>query len=174
MTKRKHMAKNKAAYYYFKRRLAGGQPYDIRVTASPINTILNPIFTEMTDRQREFYLAHPGASVMEVWHCEIVPPYVPPEPDVIEYAAQKVKELKKACYAAVSTTSLMVAMALDKTGNITADSHYSITEARQVLAEFRSQSKHAMQVYDTYKPQIESASTTEEIDTLYEQATGAL
>ena len=91
-------------------------------------------------------------------------------PDVAEYAAEKVKELKDACYGSVSVTSLEFAMAIDKVENITADSYYSLTEARQVVSDFRSQSKHAMQVLDTYKPQIQAAATIEEIDEIYQQA----
>lgn len=168
------MAKRENTYYYFKLRINGGQPYDIRVTTSHINTIFNRIFVEMTDEQREFYLEHPTATVMEVWNCEIVPPYVPPTPDVSEYAAQKVKELKEACYAAVSVTDLEFAMAMDKVNNPTASSYYTISQARDVLASFRAQSKKAMTVYDTYKPQIEAASTIEEVDTIYNQAIEAL
>ena len=65
-------------------------------------------------------------------------------------------------------------MALDKTQNITADSYYSITEARKVLSNFRSQSKHAMQTFDTYRQQILAASTIDAVDTLYNQAIEAL
>ncbi|MBR4536218.1 MAG: hypothetical protein IKO62_06120 [Bacteroidales bacterium] len=155
-------------YYYFK--LRNGEPYQIKVELFPINTIIMRNFVEMTAEQREFYLANPTATVMEVWNCEITPPYVPPTPDVQDYAAQKVKELKDACYASVSVSDLEFSMAIDKTENITADSYYSLVDARQVVSDFRAQSKKAMTVYDTYKPQIEAASTIEAIDTLYNTA----
>lgn len=124
----------------------------------------------MTTEQQAFYLENPTATVMEVWNCELTPPYVPPTPDVAEYAAQKVKELKEACYASITVTSLEFAMAIDKVENITASSYYDITTARQVLTDFRTQSKKAMQVYDTYSPQILAASTNDEVDALYNQA----
>ena len=127
-------------------------------------------FEELTTEQREFYLANPNATVQEVVNCQLAPPYVPPTPDVQEYAAQKVKELKDACYASVSVSDLEFAMAIDKTENITADSYYSLVEAQRVVSTFRSQSKKAMTVYDTYKPQIEAESTIEAIDTLYNTA----
>lgn len=155
-------------YYYFK--LRNGNPYAIKVSLVPINTTINRSYVEMTEEQKAFYLENPTATVMEVWNCQLTPPYVPPTPDVQEYAQQKVKDLKDACYGSVSVTSLEFAMAIDKVENITADSFYSLTEARQVVSDFRSQSKHAMQVYDTYKQQIESAQTIEAVDEIYQQA----
>ena len=155
-------------YYYFKMR--NGNPYAIKVSLVSINTTINRSYVEMTEEQQAFYLEHPTATVMEVWNCTLTPPYVPPTPDVAEYAAEKVKELKDACYGSVSVTSLEFAMAIDKVENITADSYYSLTEARQVVSDFRSQSKHAMQVLGTYKPQIESAQTIDAVDTIYQQA----
>ena len=127
-------------------------------------------FKQMTDEQKTFYLEHPTATVMEVWDCQLTPPYVPPTPDVAEYAQENVKELEAACYGSVSVTSLEYAMAMDKTQNITADSYYTLQQATQVIKDFRSQSKHAMQVLNTYKTQIEEAQTTEAIDTIYQQA----
>ncbi|MBQ5657838.1 MAG: hypothetical protein IIV14_10440 [Bacteroidaceae bacterium] len=155
-------------YYYFK--LRNGNPYTIKVSLVPINTIINRSYVEMTEEQKAFYLEHPTATVMEVWNCEITPPYVPPTPDVQEYAQEKLKEMKDACYSSISVSTLEFAMAIDKVENITADSYYSLTEARHVVSDFRSQSKHAMQVYDTYKPQIESAQTIDAVDEIYQQA----
>lgn len=155
-------------YYYFKMR--NGSPYDIKVSVIHINTTINRLYQEMTNEQKEFYLEHPTASVMEVWNCELTPPYVPPTPDVSEYAEQKVRELKEACYASVTVTDLEFAMAIDKVNNLTADSYYTALQANNVLKNFRSQSKKAMQVFDTYRPRIEAASTIEAIDALYNQA----
>lgn len=159
-------------YYYFK--LRNGNPYQIKVELFPINTIIMRNFVEMTAEQREFYLANSTATVMEVWNCEITPPYVPPTPDVQDYAAQKVKELKDACYASLTITSLEYAAAEDKVNNVLADSFYSLTEANRVLADFRTQSKKALTIISTYAPQIEAASTIEAIDTLYNTAIGQL
>lgn len=162
------MAKKTTLYYYF--RVRNGAPYAIKVSLVPINTTINRSYVAMTDEQKTFYLEHPTATVNEVWNCEITPPYVPPTPDVEEYAAEKVKELKDACYGSVSVTSLEYAMAMDKTQNITADSYYTLQQATQVIKDFRSQSKHAMQVLNTYKPQIEESQTIEAIDEIYQQA----
>jgi len=155
-------------YYYFKMRL--GKPYEIKVTAVHVNTILNRIYQEMTTEQREFYLEHPDATVMEVWDCELVPPYVPPTPDVQEYAAEKVKELKEVCYLSVTVTTLEFAVAIDKVENPTASCYYGLAEAQRVVSDFRTQSKKAMTVYVTYKPRIEAASSVEAIDEVYNQA----
>lgn len=155
-------------YYYFK--LRNGNPYAIKVSIVTINTTINRSYVAMTEEQKAFYLEHPTATVIEVWDCQLTPPYVPPTPDVQEYAQEKLKELKDACYSSISVSTLEFAMAIDKVENITADSYYSLTEARQVVSDFRSQSKHAMQVYDTYKPQIESAQTIEAVDEIYQQA----
>lgn len=163
---------NEQQYYYFKMRLR--EPYEIKVTAVNVNTVINFIYKEMTAEQREFYLANPGATVMEVWNCELVPPYVPPTPDVQEYAAEKVKELKEVCYLSVTVTSLEYAAAEDKVNNVLADSYYSISEANAKLTSFRTQSKKALQVINTYTPQILAASTIKAVDTLYNQAVEAL
>ena len=103
---------NEQQYYYFKMR--SGKPYEIKVTAVHINLLINLIYQEMTTEQREFYLEHPDATVMEVWNCELVPPYVPPTPDVQEYAAEKAKELKEVCYGSVTVASLEYAIAEDR------------------------------------------------------------
>lgn len=163
---------NEQQYYYFKMRL--GKPYEIKATPIHINTVINRIYVEMTQEQQAFYLENPTATVQEVWDCELVPPYVPPTPDVAEYAAQKVKELKEACYNAVTVTTLEFAMAIDKVENPTASCYYSITEARNVVSTFRSQSKTAMEVFDTYRPQIEAAASVEAVDELFDQAIAAL
>ena len=156
-------------YYYFKMR--NGNPYAIKVSLVPINTTINRSYVEMTEEQKAFYLEHPTATVMEVWDCQLTPPYVPPTPDVAEYAQEKLKELKDACYGSVSVTTLEFAMAIDKIENPASTAcYYNLTKAIQVRDDFRSQSKHAMQVLDTYKPQIESAQTIEAVDEIYQQA----
>ena len=159
-------------YYYF--RLHNGAEYAVKVTAIRINTAIMTMYRELTDEQREFYIANPTASIHEIVQAHLDPPYVPPTLDVREYAEQKVKELKNACYASVTVTDLEFAMAIDKAENIAADSYYSFPEAQSIVFAFRSQCKHAMQTFDTYRPQILSASTIEAVDTLYNQAIEAL
>lgn len=163
-------------YYYFK--LRNGNPYAIKVSLVPINTTINRSYVEMTDEQKAFYLEHPTATVNEVWNCEITPPYVPPAPDVAEYAADKVKELKDACYGSISVTSLEYAMAnacLAGTSILySGNKYYTTNEAKAVMKRFMDESCHAIQVLNTYKTQIEAAQTTKAIDEIYQQAMEAL
>ena len=155
--------------------MRNGNPYAIKVSLVPINTTINRSYVEMTEEQKAFYLEHPTATVMEVWDCQLTPPYVPPTPDVAEYAQEKLKELKDACYSSVSVTTLEFAMAIDKIENPASTAcYYNLTKAIQVRDDFRSQSKHAMQVLNTYKTQIESAQTIEAVDEIYQQAMEAL
>lgn len=167
------MAKG-VTYYYFRVRrpsITEIVPYGIKESAVYIDDNIMLNFKRMTEEQKAFYLENPTATVNEVWNCEITPPYVPPTPDVAEYAQEKVKELKDACYGSVSVTTLEFAMAIDKIENPASTAcYYNLTKAIQVRDDFRSQSKHAMQVIDSYKQQIESAQTIEAVDTIYQQA----
>lgn len=154
--------------------MRNGNPYAIKISLVPINTTINRSYVTMTDEQLNFYLGNPTATVMEVWNCEITPPYVPPTPDVQEYAQEKVKELKDACNGSISVTSLEYAMAnacLAGTSILySGDKYYTTNEAKAVMKRFMDESCHAMQVLNTYKPQIESAQTIEAVDTVYQQA----
>lgn len=169
------MALNNERYYYFK--LRDDVEYTIKVVIFPINmnlTLNQKLYRELTTEQKEFYLANPTSSVQEVVNCLLTPTNEPTTPDVQDYAAQKVKELKDACYASVKISTLEYAAAEDKVNNITADSYYSLIQANQVLNDFRTQSKKALTVKNTYTPQIEAASTIEAIDTIYNTAISQL
>lgn len=163
-------------YYFFK--LRNGVEYEIKVTVIHINTTINRNYRELTDEQREFYLANPTATVQEVVNCQLTPPYVPPTPDVQEYIEQKLKELKDTCYNSVSVTSLEYAMAnavLAGTSlTYTGEKYYSTNDAKAFMKRFMDESYHAMTVYDTYAPQIEIAASVDAVDTLYNQAIAAL
>lgn len=163
-------------YYYFK--LRSGNPYQIKVELFPINTTIMRNFVEMTTDQKAFYLEHPTASVQEVWDCHITPPPTPPEPDVQEYAAQKVKELKDACYGAITIDELQYAMAnavLAGTAvTYKGKRHYTTLQAIAIMEQFMDESDKVSTIYETYKPQIEAASTIKEVDTIYNQAIESL
>ena len=167
------MAKD-TKYYYFRINLAG-QPYAVKVSVIPIDTAIMRNFSAMSDEQVAFYLAHPDASIAEIVACELVPPYVPPTPELSDYIERKVAELKDACYGSVTVTSLEYAMAIDKIENPASTAcYYNLTKAIQVRDDFRSQSKHAMQVLDTYKSRIESAQSVEAVDSIYDESIGSL
>lgn len=159
-------------YYYFK--LRNGVEYEIKVTIIHINTTINRNYRELTDEQREFYITNPTATVREVVKCQLTPPYVPPTPNVQDYINAKLKDLKDACYASVSVTTLEYAMAnavLAGTSlTYTGEKYYSTNDAKAVMKRFMDESYHAMTVYDTYSAQIEAASSIEAVDTLYNQA----
>lgn len=159
-------------YYYFKKR--ANVIVDIVSFDHQINLLLNKWYQPLTQEQVDFYLQNPSASIQEVINCQLTPPYVPPTPDVQEYASMRIQELKDACYASVTVTSLEYAVAEDKVNNVLADSYYSLTEANRVLSDFRTQSKKALTVISTYTPRIEAASTIEEVNTIYNQAIEAL
>ncbi|MBQ3734354.1 MAG: hypothetical protein II859_10375 [Bacteroidales bacterium] len=159
-------------YYYFKMRI--GKPYEIKATPIHINTVINRIYVEMTAAQQAFYLENPTATVQEVWNCALTPPYTPPAPDVAEYAARKVEELREACHSAVGVTTLEFAMAIDKVENPTASCYYGLADAQRVVSAFRAQSKAAMAVLDTYRPQIEAAASVAAVDALLAAARAAL
>ena len=168
------MAKN--TYYYFK--LRNGVEYEIKVTSIEINTNIMRMYRELTQEQREFYLENPTATVQEVVNCQLTPPYVPPTPELQGYIEQKLKELKDACYATVSVTSLEYAMAnavLAGTSlTYTGERFYSTNDAKAVMKQFMDESYHAMTVYSTYEPQIEVAASVEAVDTFYNQAISSL
>lgn len=163
-------------YYYFKMR--NGSPYQIKESLIHINTAINRIYVEMTDEQKAFYLEHPNASVQEVWNCELTPPYVPPEPSVQEYAAQKVKELKDACYGAITIDKVQCEMAncvLAGTAiTYSGKRHYTTLQAKAIMEQFMDESDKVSTIYETYKPQIEAATTTAIVDSLFDEAIGKL
>jgi hypothetical protein len=152
-------------YYYF-------------VRGVKIERFITPMygswFVELTPEQLDFYRANPNATVQEVVNCQLTPPYVPPTPDVSEYAAQKVRELHDACYNSISVTNLEYAMANACLAGTSiaypGDKYYTAAQARAVMKTFMDESTHAITIYDTYKPRIEAASNIEAIDTLYNTA----
>ena len=156
-------------YYYF-------------VRGVKIERFITPMygswFVELTPEQKEFYLANPNATVQEVVNCQITPPYVPPTQDVQEYAAQKAKELKDACYGAITIDKVQCEMAncvlAGTTVTYSGKRHYTTLQAMAIMKQFMDESDKVSTIYETYKPQIEAASTIEDVDTIYEQAISQL
>ena len=159
-------------YYYF------WKNKKILETRTPLPTQFNPSVVELTPEQVEFYLANPTATIQEVMNCALTPPYVPPAHDVAEYANEKVKELKEACYASVTIDELQYAMAnavLAGTSIAYAGKkHYSTSEAIAIMKQFMDESDKAVTVYETYKARIEAAVSVESIDLIYEEAVNSL
>lgn len=160
-------------YYYF--RLRNGVEYAIKENPFKINTsIMHTLYRELTAEQREFYLANPTATVREIVQCQLTPPYVPPAPDLQKYAVQKVKELKDACYGAITIDKVQCEMAncvLAGTAvTYSGKKHYTTLQAIAIMKQFMDESDKVSTIYETYKPQIEAANTIKDIDTIYQQA----
>jgi hypothetical protein len=156
-------------YYYFRKR--NNQIVDILSFDHKINTLLNRWLVPLTDDQVDFYIDHPAASILEVQNCALTPM---PTIDVQEYIAGKIEELRAACMGSIKVSLLEYAMAEDKVNNITAESYYSPISAQQKIKDFRSQSKHAMEVFATYSERMGNAVSVEDVDDLYVQAMSAL
>lgn len=159
-------------YYYFKKR--NNKIVEIVSFDHQINLLLNRWYEPLTQEQVDFYLQNPSASVQEVIDCQLTPPYVPPTPDVTEYANQKVTELKSECLAHITISDIEYAMAnavLAGTSLVYSGAkHYTTAQAKTVMERFMDESHVCMSIYDTYKPQLLAASTINTVDTLYETA----
>jgi hypothetical protein len=153
-------------YYYFK--LRNGKPYQIKESLIYINPKINRLYVELSEEQLEYYLNNPTASALEVWNYDHVSDFLK------EYAAEKLKALKTACYDAIEISFPEFAMAIDKVENPAAICYYDLTEAAKIISDFRSNSRTVMGVYDTYKPRINAAQSVEAIDSLYEEAISSL
>ena len=144
----------------------------------PVDLAMNVGFVPLTEEQKSFYLEHPNASIQEVKDCQLISSYIPPTPDIEEYVAMKVKELKSLCYGSVTVSSLEYSVALacvNGTSLIyTGDKYYTVLQAKNIIKQFMDESYKALTVYNNYKPQIESAQSIEAVDALMEQATEAL
>lgn len=155
-------------YYFFRNRIV--------VFALRVNLMLNHGFVELTDEQREFYLANPAASVEEVRKCELNHPYIPPAPSIVQLQDDAKRQLKEAYLAKMSRyTDLQVAMAVTShialtTLTIADKCLYTLKEANDIIEGFNALSKDAKSVYDRYKKNIEDATTKEVIDAELEEA----
>lgn len=59
-------------------------PYKIATSGHQLNLNLMKCYREFTSKQYYFHEQHPTANVMEIWRCEIIPPYVLPTPTIDE------------------------------------------------------------------------------------------
>lgn len=158
-------------YYYF-----------VKGIRTRIERFITPMhgsmFVELTPEQREFYLANPSATAQEVENSQLTPPYTPPEEDVQEHIAQKVKDLRATCLSTITIGSHEYAMAnacLAGTSVLYGgDKFYTTAEAKAVMKQFMDESAHAMNILKAYKAKIEAAVTNAAVDELYNEAIGKL
>ena len=76
-------------YYYF--HVYENRPTRIVTSGLPIDTEANPMYREMTQEQREFYLEHPDEGVWDVWNCYVPVPYVPTLDSIKENAVSVIQ-----------------------------------------------------------------------------------
>lgn len=154
-------------YYYFK--LRNGNPYQIKVELFPINTAIMRNFVEMSTEQREFYLANPTATVMEVWQCELTPPYVPPVKPLEEIKAEAKSELDKYSRETLGKVVDTLAFCDAIAGTVYSgprgiDSIYSDNEIFLTADEFLSKGKLLRDRLKIVNTNIDSAITEEDVN----------
>lgn len=152
-------------YYYFVTHLFG------RVT---IEKFITPMlilgYEELTDEQREFYLANQTASVEEIRKCELNPPYVPPAPSIVQLQDEAKGQLKDKYIAVMDRyTDLQVAMAVTShlaltTLTIADKCPYTLKEANNIIEGFNSLAKDAKSIYDRYHALLGEQMTEEAIN----------
>lgn len=153
-------------YYFFRNRIV--------VFALRVNLMLNHGFVELTDEQREFYLANPAASVEEVRKCELNHPYIPPAPSIVQLQDDAKRQLKEAYLAKMSRyTDLQVAMAVTShialtTLTIADKCPYTLKEANDIIEGFNSLGKDAKTIYDRYFALLGEQMTEEAIGSTLE------
>jgi len=75
-------------HYYFK--LRHGHPYQIKIEPFRINTALMKMYLEFTQEQKEFYLEHPNASILEIQQCTL---WQSPQNDIETSKQNKIAEI---------------------------------------------------------------------------------
>ena len=156
-------------YYYFVTNLFGRETIEKFITP-----MLLIGYEELTDEQREFYLANPTASVEEVRKCKLNPPYVPPSPSIVQLQDEAKRQLKEAYLTKMSRyTDLQVAMAVTShialtTLTIADKCPYSLKEANDIIEGFNSLSKDAKTIYERYYSLLGEQMTKEDIDNTLE------
>lgn len=149
-------------YYFFRNRIV--------VFAIPVNLLFNKGFVELTDEQREFYLANPTASIEEVRNCELNHPYVPPVPSIVQLQEDAKIQLKDKYIAVMSRyTDLQVAMAVTShlaltTLTVADKCPYTLKEANDIIEGFNSLGKDAKTIYDRYIALLDEQMTEDDID----------
>lgn len=159
-------------YYFFRNRIV--------VFALRVNLMLNHGFVELTDEQREFYLANPAASVEEVRKCELNHPYIPPAPSIVQLQDDAKRQLKEAYLAKMSRYSdLQVVGAISShyaltTLTISDNVPYTMSEAKNIIEGFNSLGKDAKGIYERYISLLGEQMTQSDIDSTLEAGVAEL
>lgn len=158
-------------YYYFYTPIIGAERIEKTITP-----MIGFRWVELTDEQREFYLANPTATVKEVKQCHLDPPPTPPDPDIEEVREQALYELnnlyadKMGRYSDLQVVGAMTSHYALTTLTIDDNVPYSLSEAKNIIKGFNSLMKSAKAIYDRHKKNIEDATTKEVIASELEAA----
>ena len=156
---------NNQYFYYFYTPLIGAERIEKTITP-----MIGLRWVELTDEQREFYLANPTATVEEVRKCKLNPPYVPPAPSIVQLQDEAKRQLKEKYLVVMSRyTDLQVAMAVTShialtTLTIADKCPYTLREANNIIEGFNSLSKDAKTIYDRYISLLGEQTTEDDID----------
>lgn len=151
-------------YYYFHTPLMGAERVEKTITP-----MIGFRWVELTDEQREFYLANPTATVKEVKQCHLDPPPTPPDPDIEEVREQALRDLNNLyCDKMGRYSDLQVVGAISShyaltTLTIGDTTPYTLSESKNIIERFNSLMKSAKAIYDRHKKNIEDAATKEVI-----------
>lgn len=151
-------------YYYFHTPMVGAERIEKTITP-----MIGFRWVELTDEQREFYLANPTATVNEVKQCHLDPPPTPPDPDIDEVREQALNDLKfmyadkMGRYSDLQVVGAISSHYALTTLTIGDNVPYTLSEAKNIIEGFNSLMKAAKQVYDRHKSAIEAATTKEVI-----------
>lgn len=166
-------------YYYFK--LRNGVEYEIKVTIIHINTTINRNYRELTEEQREFYIANPTATVREVVNCQLIPPYVPPTPELDNLKLSALSELRDVyCFKMARYSELDVAMALasqtalSNLWLIAGQTPYTLAQSKDIIQGFCTLGKTCKEIYEEYVKDINDSSTEEELASALQSGKEAL
>jgi len=157
-------------YYYFKKR--NGVVMSIVSYDYEINTFLNTWLVPLNEKQLAFYRNNPKASPMEVWNCELIPPYVPPIEVLQNEAINHIDdEARKTISVFVDTLGFANAVATSlyaKSKGITPV--YDDTEVLSTATNFLEKGKQCRSKYNECAELIKKTETKGEIDLLVSEA----
>ena len=150
-------------YYYFY------NDTKIKVRDIAVNVALFPQFVEMTEAQREFYIANPTASVVEVKRCELCPR--PQEPTLEEVKVSAIKELSD---LSLEVSERIVPSYKVQNAQITLLGNsdftiYTLDDAQDIVAEANEVGTRCRALFYSSKSRVETCLSIEEVQSIVEE-----
>ena len=135
----------------------------IKVRDNAVDTALFKAYVELTDEQREFYIANPTASVAEVKRCELYPR--PQEPTLEEVRESAIKELSD--YSLETGEKVVPSYKVQNAqitllGNI-ASAIYTVEEAQDIVSFANEVGKECRTLFYESKTRIENCVFRDEV-----------